>query len=64
MAACSCTSLPSRGAWIEMRRTRSIIMSPSASLPSRGAWIEILQMQQKRRRKASLPSRGAWIEIR
>ena len=35
-------SLPSRGAWIEMSRSRSMPNASTASLPSRGAWIEML----------------------
>ena len=34
-------SLPSRGAWIEIRFAFAMICIGSSSLPSRGAWIEI-----------------------
>ena len=35
------TSLPSRGAWIEMGDTIAGLSRFTPSLPSRGAWIEI-----------------------
>ena len=35
------TSLPSRGAWIEIFRFAVILAQIGQSLPSRGAWIEI-----------------------
>ena len=35
------TSLPSRGAWIEISCAMVYLTSLIASLPSRGAWIEI-----------------------
>ena len=35
------TSLPSRGAWIEIVLGRRLDMPEALSLPSRGAWIEI-----------------------
>ena len=56
------SSLPSRGAWIEIReqgRSRTAYVS----LPSRGAWIEIPQARYFTLGGSSLPSRGAWIEI-
>ena len=56
------SSLPVRGAWIEIKRTR-----PGKrrwrSLPVRGAWIEIFLHKYHNNHKASLPVRGAWIEI-
>ena len=55
-------SLPSRGAWIEMRFLSNILAAIS-SLPSRGAWIEIAGGIVLLLRFMSLPSRGAWIEI-
>ena len=57
-----CSSLPSRGAWIEMVQNR-VDQSLLVSLPSRGAWIEILPITNTARVLKSLPSRGAWIEI-
>ena len=36
------SSLPSRGAWIEISDTMAWTISRSLSLPSRGAWIEII----------------------
>ena len=56
-------SLPSRGAWIEIRRRGLRPQRRPWSLPSRGAWIEILSCFQNNLHSASLPSRGAWIEI-
>ena len=35
------TSLPVRGAWIEISADRKKIRSGAGSLPVRGAWIEI-----------------------
>ena len=35
------SSLPSRGAWIEIVAYHFGMPSPEGSLPSRGAWIEI-----------------------
>ena len=56
------SSLPSRGAWIEIiihyGHIRTLL-----SLPSRGAWIEISHKYKKEQDYKSLPSRGAWIEI-
>ena len=56
------TSLPSRGAWIEIC---AYLNAPthSESLPSRGAWIEIPVSGKPYSSPVSLPSRGAWIEI-
>ena len=34
------TSLPARGAWVEIRRIASVI-GLLTSLPARGAWVEI-----------------------
>src|SRR5699024_5308864 len=55
-------SLPSRGAWIEIKASLSRC-THRLSLPSRGAWIEIQVCKYGRNRSMSLPSRGAWIEI-
>ena len=56
-------SHPSRGAWIEMRRTQARPL-PYASHPSRGAWIEMGSATSWTcTSSASHPSRGAWIEI-
>ena len=56
-------SLPSRGAWIEIKSPLPPASS-SPSLPSRGAWIEIAILGDMRHIGLSLPSRGAWLEIR
>ena len=56
------TSLPSRGAWIEITHCDGGAC-PIPSLPSRGAWIEILSARGSTMALESLPSRGAWIEI-
>ena len=56
------TSLPVRGAWIEIC-TSSPCKVGFSSLPVRGAWIEIFWHQYHNNHKASLPVRGAWIEI-
>ena len=39
------TSLPSRGAWIEIAKTRFTVLGLVPSLPSRGAWIEMTSQQ-------------------
>ena len=57
-----CVSLPVRGAWIEMERSRRVVAHPE-SLPVRGAWIEIERCAMALRYSASLPVRGAWIEM-
>ena len=56
------TSLPVRGAWIEIC-TSSPCKVGFSSLPVRGAWIEIFLHKYHNNHKASLPVRGAWIEI-
>ena len=56
------SSLPSRGAWIEMMLVM-LRVSQCLSLPSRGAWIEIRCNTRRRALAGSLPSRGAWIEM-
>ena len=63
MRAKSSTSLPVRGAWIEilLRYTKST--NVHASLPVRGAWIEIASILALSANNVSLPVRGAWIEI-
>ena len=57
------TSLPVRGAWIEM--LSQIYSLPSqSSLPVRGAWIEIVPRPSVTPCSPwSLPVRGAWIEM-
>ena len=57
------TSLPVRGAWIEITRPPAAMCS-RRSLPVRGAWIEILfAIALCLLHSLSLPVRGAWIEI-
>ena len=58
-----CTSLPTRGAWIEIAPCCWLSAS-RWSLPTRGAWIEMLWPPECCPCTASLPTRGAWIEIR
>ena len=60
----SATSLPSRGAWIEISLMIRQADNVLTSLPSRGAWIEIRPSGISSARPMSLPSRGAWIEIK
>ncbi len=59
----SVTSLPARGAWIEIAEYSVSNKFGSRSLPARGAWIEILFQLIGTFRTKSLPARGAWIEI-
>ena len=56
------TSLPVRGAWIEILQRR-VLQNKRESLPVRGAWIEIEGENLQVLQKESLPVRGAWIEI-
>ena len=56
------TSLPVRGAWIEISWI-SVHLAQKSSLPVRGAWIEISWIFVHLAQKSSLPVRGAWIEI-
>ena len=57
------TSLPVRGAWIEIANANGTI-DGILSLPVRGAWIEIFFTPLPLIVcKPSLPVRGAWIEI-
>jgi len=56
-------SLPSLGAWIEIRGATYAGRRWITSLPSLGAWIEIDTMEYILSQLASLPSLGAWIEI-
>ena len=56
-------SLPTRGAWIEIKQVIADVVLPRRSLPTRGAWIEIRPHRQGRAYASSLPTRGAWIEI-
>ena len=52
------TSLPSRGAWIEI--APELTRKPkTASLPSRGAWIEILQVGEPVRYEKVAPLTGS-----
>ena len=58
------SSLPARGAWIEIPKIVAHSAQLWASLPARGAWIEIfLEKRFSPRGQASLPARGAWIEM-
>ena len=59
---CLPVSLPSRGAWIEIKRFGGP-HGRGKSLPSRGAWIEIRLLRSSGAGYGSLPSRGAWIEM-
>jgi len=56
-------SLPTRGAWIEMRPGAIISTHAARSLPTRGAWIEIQWYDNYDCIRKSLPTRGAWIEM-
>ena len=57
-------SLPTRGAWIEIRKSHDTILR-LLSLPTRGAWREIhLNSSTRKGEHQSLPTRGAWIEIK
>ena len=57
------SSLPVRGAWIEI--SQGFMNFPMLrSLPVRGAWIEIKNAAQTGKAlMESLPVRGAWIEM-
>ena len=58
------TSLPVRGAWIEMALQLFASDWQQWSLPVRGAWIEIkISTMSFISCVLSLPVRGAWIEI-
>ena len=48
-------SLPSRGAWIEIRKHRYGHETALPSLPSRGAWIEISVLLHKKSRRRRSP---------
>ena len=56
------TSLPVRGAWIEIWR-KTLCADSVLSLPVRGAWIEIPRLYVAVWALVSLPVRGAWIEM-
>ena len=56
------SSLPVRGAWIEVPAPASG-NACAASLPVRGAWIEMSMTGKHADLIVSLPVRGAWIEI-
>ena len=53
------TSLPSRGAWIEMAKPARTISESQRSLPSRGAWIEIRRRARPRSPHAVAPLAGS-----
>ena len=38
------SSLPARGAWVEIPSVASIVAVVSESLPARGAWVEIIRI--------------------
>ena len=57
------TSLPVRGAWIEITLIARIRRLRHSSLPVRGAWIEIVKRCVLCIYIWSLPVRGAWIEM-
>ena len=58
------SSLPVRGAWIEIIVPLFATRHRSTSLPVRGAWIEIVHIAATAHDGwQSLPVRGAWIEI-
>ena len=69
LLSCACatkvkTSLPVRGAWVEIRDAPWRVSAGSASLPVRGAWVEITQKARGfAGQTLSLPVRGAWVEI-
>ena len=57
-------SLPTRGAWIEIKKGSVGLPKIGQSLPTRGAWIEITLLAELDNPPPSLPTRGAWIEIK
>ena len=58
------STLPARGAWIEIAIKLPCASISPASLPVRGAWIEITGfISNDTSSTPSLPVRGAWIEI-
>ena len=52
-------SLPSRGAWIEIRVRCFAPSSRPGSLPSRGAWIEIIWGSEPSGKKVVAPLAGS-----
>ena len=52
------SSLPVRGAWIEMPYCAISVLIKS-SLPVRGAWIEIIHLNASRRRMNVAPRAGS-----
>ena len=57
------SSLPVRGAWVEMAKIR-LSGTSTQSLPVRGAWVEISGfLPLYNLFISSLPVRGAWVEI-
>ena len=57
------SSLPVRGAWVEIVRCAYIRIIIVSSLPVRGAWVEISAVASSQKSVASLPVRGAWVEM-
>ena len=58
------SSLPVRGAWVEMPCVPCIVAGLIWSLPVRGAWVEMGAFRVPAApRVMSLPVRGAWVEI-
>ena len=53
------SSLPSRGAWIEMITVGNADIGYIASLPSRGAWIEIAQLVSRYHTETVAPLAGS-----
>ena len=52
------SSLPSRGAWIEIHENRRLSRN-ARSLPSRGAWIEMAFVQERRLSTEVAPLTGS-----
>ena len=57
------TSLPARGAWIEMSRTTTIIGWMLRRSPQGERGLKSYSSSPVHSVAASLPARGAWIEI-
>ncbi len=58
-----CSSLPTRGAWIEIFCLSSIISLPHRRSPLGGRGLKLYIMIGMLVHTLSLPTRGAWIEI-
>ena len=56
------TSLPVRGAWVEICQG-AVQKNKAPSLPVRGAWVEICKDWICCCKRWSLPVRGAWVEM-